>query len=246
MILRRLRTEDDGFSLIELLTAMVIGGVVLAALMSVVQRAVSSTTQTSDRVEALQRGRQAMDRVTTLLNSQMCLVKKSDVTTTGTPPIIVGDANQIVFYASLGTVDAVPSIYRLTYDTGTKRLTEERYAPNTQGVDPTYPGYPNAPTVKRVIGTNLLPDNTKSTGLFAYYQFITTEGPTLGMVDENAPLGMPLNDASKAAAVRVTVGFATQPEHTGGTVVDKRGTRLQGVGLVGSANPGEPTKGVNC
>jgi prepilin-type N-terminal cleavage/methylation domain-containing protein len=246
MILRRLRTEDDGFSLIELLTAMVIGGVVLAALMSVVQRAVSSTTQTSDRVEALQRGRQAMDRVTTLLNSQLCLVKKSDTTTTGTPPIIVGDVNQIAFYATLGTVDTVPTLYRLTYNPATKRLTEDRYAPNTQGPDPTYPGYPNAPNVSRVIGTNIVPDNNKSTGLFSYYQFITTEGPTLGRVDEVNPLTTPLNDAGKAAAVRVKVAFATQPTHTGGSAIDVRGTRLEGIGLVGSANPGEPTKGVNC
>lgn len=241
MILSRLRKDDAGFSLIELLTAMVIGTVVLAALMSIIQRAVVSTTQTSDRVEALQRGRVTMDRVTTLLNSQLCLLKTNG---DGTPPVLVGDVNQIAFYATLGNVDAAPTIYRLTYNPTTRNLTEDQYAPNTTGVDPTYPGYPATPTVTRTIGSNVLPANADSTGLFSYYPFITTEGPTLGMVGPKQ--ATPLDATAKAATVRVGVGFVTQPSKTTGATPDPRATRLDGIGIVGSANPGEPSKGVNC
>ena len=239
-MIRRLHKQDSGFSLIELLAAMAIGSLVLAALTSVISRAVVSSTQTSDRVEALQRGRVTMDRVTSLLNSQLCLVKTNG---DGTPPIVVGDVNQIAFYSTLGTVDSAPTIYRLTYNTTTRRLTEDQYAPSSQ-VDPTYPSYPATPSRTRVIGTNLLPNNPDSTGLFSYYPYITTEGPTLGMV--GSTLATPLDATAKAAAVRVGVGFTTQPEHTSGAAPDPRATRLDGIGVVGSANPGEPSKGVNC
>jgi prepilin-type N-terminal cleavage/methylation domain-containing protein len=241
MTLRRFRQDDAGFSLIELLTAMAIGSLVLAALTTLISRAVATTTQTTDRVEALQRGRVTMDRVTSLLNSQLCLLKSNG---DGTPPVIVGDVNQVAFYATLGKVDSVPTIYRLTYNTSTLRLTEDQYAPNTSGVDPTYPGYPATPTRTRVIGTNILPANADSTGLFSYYPFITTEGPTLGMIGPKQTT--PLDATAKAATVRVGVGFVTQPEHTPGTTPDPRATRLDGFGAVGSANPGEPSKGVNC
>ena len=44
----------------------------------------------------------------------------------------------------------------------------------------------------------------------------------------------------------MTISFVTQPEHTTGTRNDLRATSLDGVATVGSANAGEPTKGVNC
>jgi prepilin-type N-terminal cleavage/methylation domain-containing protein len=238
---RRLRSDDDGFSLIELLTSMVIGGIILTALMTVVQRAVSSTVQTSDRVEALQHGRSTMDRMTTLLNSQTCLLKSDG---TGVPPIIVGDVNQIVFYASLGAVDTQPSIYRLTYNPTNRRITQDRYAPVTTGTDPTYPSYPASPAQTTVIGTNVLPE-TSGAPIFQYWEFVTDEGPTLGMIDPT-PLTPALDATEQSATVRVTVGFVAQPDHTSSNKPDPRATTLEGVGIVGSANAGEPTKGVNC
>jgi prepilin-type N-terminal cleavage/methylation domain-containing protein len=244
MILRRLRRDDDGFSLIELLTAMAIGSVVLGALMLVVQRAVTSSTQTSDRVEALQAGRQTMDRVTTLLNSQTCVLKSDG---SGTPPIILGNANQIAFYASLGKVDSVPSIYRLTYDPTTRRLTQDRYDAAAGAGDPTYPSYPTTPAQTAVIGQNLLPASAGAP-IFKYFKFVTDEGPTLGMIDspDGNGLATPLTSDAQATAVRVTVSFIAQPSHTSPTTTDLRATALDGVGILASANPGEPNKGVNC
>jgi hypothetical protein len=203
---------------------------------------VSGTMKVSDRTEALQRGRITMDRVTTLLSSQTCLLNTDG---TGQPPIRDGQNNEVTFYASLGVVDSDPMIYRLRYDAGTKRITEERFPPvrDAAGVV-TYPSYPASPSVSRVIGTNILPA-TAGAPIFQYWQFITDAGPTLGMVN-GTPLTTPLTATSQYATVRVTMSFVTQPEHTGGSTINKGGTALEGIATVGSASAGEPTKGVNC
>ena len=84
MTLRRLRRDQSGFSLVELLVSMALGSIVLTALMTVFLNGVTGAVRTSDRVEALQRGRVTMDRVVTLLSSQTCLLNADG---TGQPPI---------------------------------------------------------------------------------------------------------------------------------------------------------------
>jgi prepilin-type N-terminal cleavage/methylation domain-containing protein len=241
MTTRRLRDDESGFSLVELLMAMALGSIVLAALMIVFLNGVTGVVRVNDRVDALQRGRITMDRVVTLLNSQTCVTGTDGI---GLPPIRDGQVNQVAFTASLGVVDSDPVIYRLRYDPSTKRLWEDRYAGTRPGGTLTYAGYPGSPTSTTLIGTNILP-TTAGAPIFQYFQFVTSEGPTLGMVD-TAPLATPLSAASQLAAVRMTISFVTQPEHTTGSATDLRATSLDGVATVGSANAGEPVKGVNC
>jgi prepilin-type N-terminal cleavage/methylation domain-containing protein len=242
MTARRLRSDQSGFSLIELLMAMALGSIVLTALMTIFMSGISSTVKVSDRVEALQRGRITMDRITTLLNSQTCLLNTDG---TGQAPILDGQDSQVAFYASLGVVDSDPTIYRLRYDAAAKSLYEDRYAPvrNASNVV-TYPSYPASPGVSRLIGTNVLP-TTAGAPIFRYWQFVTIDGPTLGMVN-TTPLVTPLTATSQLNAVRVTISFVTQPEHTSSSTTDLRAMSIDGVATVGSANAGEPTKGVNC
>jgi prepilin-type N-terminal cleavage/methylation domain-containing protein len=242
MTFSRFRSDQSGFSLIELLMSMALGSIVLAALMTLFMNGVTGTVRVSDRTEALQRGRITMDRVTTLLNSQTCLLNTDG---TGQPPILDGQNNEVTFYASLGVVDSDPTIYRLRYDPATKRMTEQSYPAVRNAGVVTYPSYPASPSVTRVIGTNILP-TTAGAPIFQYWQFITEVGPTLGMVDKAAALTTPLTSTSQYASVRMTTSFVTQPEHTSGSTIDVRGTALEGVATVGSANAGEPTKGVNC
>jgi prepilin-type N-terminal cleavage/methylation domain-containing protein len=238
---RRLRSDQSGFSLIELLMAMALGSIVLTALMTLFLNGVTGAVKVQDRVEALQRGRITMDRVVTLLNSQTCVLNPDG---TGQAPIRDGQNNQVAFYAGLGVVDSDPTIYRLSYDATTKRMTEAQFLPSRSGAVLSYPTYPASPDSTHVIGTNILPTNPGDP-IFRYWQFVTTDGPTLGMVNDTA-LTTPLTAAGALASVRVTVSFITQPEHTTGSTVDKAGTALDGVATVGSANAGEPVKGVNC
>jgi prepilin-type N-terminal cleavage/methylation domain-containing protein len=238
---RRLRSDESGFSLVELLMAMALGSIVLAALMMVFLNGVTGVVRVSDRVDALQRGRVTMDRVVTLLNSQVCVLNPDG---TGVPPIRDGQDNQVTFSASIGPVDSDPTIYRIRYDAATKKLWEERFLPTRPGGILTYASYPASPDATTLIGSNIVP-TTAGAPIFRYYQFITTVGPTLGMVD-TAPLTTPLTTTSQFAAVRMAISFVTQPEHTTSSTRDLRATSLDGVATVGSANAGEPVKGVNC
>jgi prepilin-type N-terminal cleavage/methylation domain-containing protein len=239
MILRRLRSDQDGFSLIELLMAMALGSIVLAALLTVFVKGAGSAMQSSDRTEALGRGRLVMDRVVTLLSSETCPIA------TGGTPILDGQADQVTFYAALGQVDAAPWIYRLRYDAAGKRLWEDRFKASGTGSSITYPTYPSSPYYSQVIGTNIIRSGP-SAPIFRYFQFVTTEGPTLGMVDESAPLGVPLDAAGLNAAVRIKASFVAQPNKSTLTTAELHATTLEGTATVGSANAGEPTKGVNC
>jgi prepilin-type N-terminal cleavage/methylation domain-containing protein len=238
---RRIRTDESGFSLVELLMAMALGSIVLAALMTVFLNGVTGVVRVSDRVDALQRGRVTMDRVVTLLNSQVCVLNPDG---TGVPPIRDGQDNQVAFSASIGAVDSDPTIYRLRYDAPKKNLWEDRYLPTRPSGVLTYAGYPSSPSSTTLIGSNIVPTDA-GTPIFRYYQFVTTVGPTLGMVD-TTPLATPLTTTSQFAAVRMAISFVTQPEHTTSSTADLRATALDGVALVGSANAGEPVKGVNC
>jgi prepilin-type N-terminal cleavage/methylation domain-containing protein len=238
---RRLRSDQSGFSLVELLMAMALGSIVLAALLTVFLHGVTGSARVQDRVEALQRGRITMDRVITLLNSQTCV---PNVDGSSQPPIRDGQNNQVTFYAALGVVDSDPTIYRLSYDPTTKSMSEARFLPSRPGGVLTYASYPASPDSTRIIGTNILP-TAAGDPIFKYWQFVTTDGPTLGMVNDTE-LTTPLSTTAALATVRVTVSFVTQPEHTTGSTIDVRGTPLKGVATVGSANAGEPVKGVNC
>ena len=121
----------------------------------------------------------------------------------------------MAFYAALGVVDSDPTIYRLRYDPATKRMWEDRFLPVPNAGIVTYPSYPATPNSSRVIGTNIL-QTTASTPIFTYWQFVTTDGPTLGMIATPA-LAAPLTAATQLAAVRMTISFVTQPEHTSGS-----------------------------
>jgi prepilin-type N-terminal cleavage/methylation domain-containing protein len=240
-LIRRFRSDQAGLSLVELLVAMALGSIVLTALMTLVVNGTTSVVATHNRTEAAQRGRQAMDRVVTLLSSQTCVIADAS---SSQPPILDASDTSVSFYANLGKVDSTPLVYRLRYDTGTKRMWEDQYLPVT---DPatgkvTYPSYPSTPASSRLVGEYLAP-TVVGGPIFKYWQFVTTEGPTLGMIYET-PLATPLSAQSKLAAVRVTTSFFAQPEKTGKN--EPQATAIDSSATVGSANAGEPSKGVNC
>jgi prepilin-type N-terminal cleavage/methylation domain-containing protein len=231
---RRLRTEQDGFTLVELLVALALGSLILTATMTVFVNGLKATTRVTDRVEASQRARLAMDRVTTLLNSQTC-VYASDGTSV---PIVDGQATQVTFYANLGLVDALPLRYRLWYDAPTQMLYEDRWIPtrNDKG-DAVYAAGVSA---TKVVGTHIVP-TAAGAAIFQYQQFNVADGTI-----DPRPLGTSgtLSSADRLKAVRVNAAFAVQPERS--KTLDLTATSVRGTGTVASAEGSDPSKGVNC
>jgi type II secretion system protein J len=80
--------SEDGFTLVELLVALLIGTVVLMGAFTVLDSTASVTGTVARRVDSLQRGRTALDLMTRDLRSQVCVGLLTDATagTTTTDP----------------------------------------------------------------------------------------------------------------------------------------------------------------
>jgi prepilin-type N-terminal cleavage/methylation domain-containing protein len=232
----RLRRDEGGFSLVELMMAMALGSLVLTAVMTIFIRGIQASTATTNRVEAAQNGRLAMDRVITLLNSQTCVYANNG---TSSPPIVDGQDNSVTFYANLGDVAADPVEYRIRYDAPNKQLLEDRWAPakDAKGAV-TYPG----PPTTRIMATNILPE-AAGTPFFRYYQFVAA-GALQGTIDPT-PLPTPLTTAGRFAAVRIEGALNARALRSKSTT-NRSATIIRGAGTVGSADGSDPLKGVNC
>jgi prepilin-type N-terminal cleavage/methylation domain-containing protein len=235
--MHRLRTNEDGFSLMELVVAMAMGSIVLTACMMLFITGITGAARVNDRVEAQQRASIAMDRVTTLLSSQVCL-------DASTPPILAGStANSVTFYADLNGASNQPKKYRFTYDPSTMKLTEYQWTGSGSLPSITYP---TNPTLTRVLASNVIPASVPSTGailpVFSYFDFESD-----GTVDVTAPVtvgGSGVTAAQAAGIVQVNVAFEVRPDRTSSD--DPRATTITGQALAGSADPSSPSAGPNC
>lgn len=96
LLISRLR-DERGFTLVEVMVALAIGLVVSTATLAIVIVSVHLGSNYTDRVDANQQGRLAMERITQALNSS-CV-------TPNQAPILAGStANTVMFYS--GTSDA--------------------------------------------------------------------------------------------------------------------------------------------
>ena len=94
-ISQRIRLGSErGFSLTELLVSIPIGVVLLTAVFSMMRVSVRQSANVTDKTEAIQRGRTAMERVTRQLRSQVC------PTTTETA-LTTADANTLTLYVDM-------------------------------------------------------------------------------------------------------------------------------------------------
>ena len=187
---QRLR-EEDGFSLPELLTTLMIGMVLVLASLSLVEVTMRKTGETQDRIEALQGGRLTMDTITRELRSRVCLPQ-----TGGSDPIQISIASaspdSISIYTDMrdtssgGTAAAPPAgfiagpqkrtvtyVYDAAANTG--KLVESIYWPT--GVNSGVYTYPATATstrdlllnVQRAQGT--VSGATVTLPIFQYFQY---------------------------------------------------------------------------
>jgi prepilin-type N-terminal cleavage/methylation domain-containing protein len=239
--MRRLRDTESGFSLVELLAAMLVAGILLTAVMTVFINGVQGASRVSDRVDSQQRGRLAMDRVTTLLSSQVCLSSSQ-------PPIVgVSSTDKsVTFYGDLQGASNTPSKYTITWSPTAKTLTENRYTAVSGTITSPPIVWSGTPTT-RLIAANVWPaQDAAGTDLpiFSYYRFEAD-----GTVNLANPIA--LNAGSQLAAadaddvVEVGVAFRVIPTKSI-TSVDARSTSITGQALAGSASPASPSAGPNC
>jgi prepilin-type N-terminal cleavage/methylation domain-containing protein len=234
--LRALRSDESGFTLVELLTAMTIGLVVLMAGFLLLDRATSASVEVADRQDAVQRGRLAMERITRQLRSQVCLGDETE-------PITYGDDDQIVFYADLGAGS-------LNGDTVERRrltlVEADGEATIIQDIfqgSGTYPAltFESTPTESEVLlrKAGRLVDGGADRPFLRYYGF--REGGAPGDLEQ---FSTPLSADDATNTVMVKVGFAAMPDRA--SPRDRDATGFEGDVYVRIADPSKPQEGPQC
>lgn len=194
----RLRSEA-GFTLMEVLVAMVAGMVVIVTAFTLMDVTLRRTGDVVSRVDASQRGRLAMEQVTQTLRSQVCRGLGA-----AEPAIVAGTASSITVHRDFsdGAQFATRPPERVQLAHEGRTLTERVY--EWSAALPA-PGYPSTPTRTRVLLEDVAADG--SAPLFAYRKFNTSTPP-----QPVVPVTTIDADSAKTVAV-ITVRFSALPRN---------------------------------
>jgi prepilin-type N-terminal cleavage/methylation domain-containing protein len=240
--LRGLHRDEGGFTVTELLLAMVIGLILSAAGATVLIMTMNRAQEVDQRVDVTQRGRLLMDTLTRDLRSQICM-------TTDVPPIrtssrgVVGGKYQesVAFYTDLtdGRTNSLPELRTLVYDENARTITEEVRQANAGGIVPNLV-YPAAPTTSRMIARDVVRDGT--TPIFRFFAF-TAPTPAVPATP-TLELSSPLSAANVKLVAKVGITFKAVPQNR------KTTTRVNGVFVddifVRPADPNDPAPIPTC
>jgi prepilin-type N-terminal cleavage/methylation domain-containing protein len=187
--------DERGFTLIELLVAMTVGTVVLLAAFMLLDRSFTASGEIADRSDALQRGRQTMERMTQQLRSQVCLGEAN-------VPIVAANGYSVSFYADLSDGSEPVELRTLTFDPTARTI--------TQSVIPGAGDYPDltftSPPTSTILQTKVDPivDASGTRAPFRYYGFVAGE-PIGDLELLGPPAGAPTTALSDDALKRVAV-----------------------------------------
>jgi prepilin-type N-terminal cleavage/methylation domain-containing protein len=206
--MRRLRTEERGFTLVEMLLTCVLGTIVLTAVLGLVDTAQRVTTNVTERTDTTQRGRLAMERMVQMLRSQVCL-KLSTLTAQTT--ITDAQSTGVTFFADIpnqaeGTgATFKPDLRTLAVSNGkiTQRVTG--YVAPFDGA--TF--IAAAPGTANVLASGIA-QVTDSLGMllpyFRYYAYKTD-----GNLDYANPLPTPVTQTDLTRIAQIEVTFGVRP-----------------------------------
>jgi prepilin-type N-terminal cleavage/methylation domain-containing protein len=207
----RLRTDQAGLTLVEMLVSMTLGLIVLTAIMALVQTSQRVTTTNTERSDATQKGRIAMDQMIQGLRSQVCL--KADATAPQTT-LTAGSDTSVTFFANIATPDAAnsglpsafnPKLITFTYNNGT--ITQS--TSDTVVVSGAYT-FPAVNRVKQVLtGAAQAKDTTVTPAVtapvFRFYGYLTD-----GSIDPT-PLATPLAAADLPKVAKIDIDYVSKP-----------------------------------
>ena len=186
--------DERGFSLVELLVGAAAGMIVLIALFALLNLSVKNSAQVTQRVDATQRAKPAIQQLMTELHSAC--------TGPGIAPVLAGsDQTVLQFQAASGaSVSPTPQKHVVALEDGS--LSQTMY-PATGGSNPTWT-YSGTPTSDRILIAGVSAPEPGDGALFSYY------GSNAGVI-ETTPLPTPLSAADAARAVQVKVGVQVAP-----------------------------------
>jgi prepilin-type N-terminal cleavage/methylation domain-containing protein len=195
--MRRRLGREQGFTLVEVLVAMSILGIVIAGAMTMIQVVLRQSRGVVERTDAMQRGRLALDDLTRQIRSQVCL-------NATTPGFVEAKDSDLTFYADLSDGTQAPVRRRVYYDAASKAI-RGSYWNGVAGASAGVFTFP-AETEAKVILSDAamvpveMPDNPTGRPLSSYWAY--TETPPLR---PTVPLPTPLSaeDLSKTALIKI-------------------------------------------
>jgi type II secretory pathway pseudopilin PulG len=229
--MRRLHSDESGFTITELLTAMVLGMIVLLAAAMLLDSSITRSNEVADRQDANQRGRLAMEIVSRDLRSQVCLKDQR--------PIVVGEDQQVSFYADLSETDAV-DLRTFSYVPASNRLDETIVKGTGLFPDLVFTDVPKTKWILQAVrpiknGANDIP-------IFRYYGYKIGGAP-----GELELLPTPLTLANRQRVVVIRVAFLALPTRTLATnTTGEDSTAFETDVYVRLADPTKPLDGPRC
>jgi prepilin-type N-terminal cleavage/methylation domain-containing protein len=223
--LRSVARDDGGFSLIELVVAMLISGVIIVVLLTVLTFTTRQTSLVTEKVQATRTGRQTMTKVLDELHSA-CLGSGY----AGYFPVQEkSTASKLIFYNAYSKLPAVPSASENAAEGVYKHEIEFNEAKG-QLIDKTSPSTSVSEWPKVSFGTATTHDlgenlaktfETNEKGekgaevpIFQYYKYAptgSTSSATKGLQTLELIKGTELNSTEASEVAAVTVTFTALP-----------------------------------
>ena len=231
--LTRLRRDERGFTLTELLVVISVGGIVMLAAVNLIDASVRASDEVLDRVDGLGKGRQAFEQLTQRLRSQVCPDKD-------TPAIVAASDSSLTFYTELSSTSDpqgnplfVPEGRRISLAGGILR--EEVWNALATPYANTFGGPPN---VNRVMADAIFPQPGRP--FFRYYAFVGND-PAKAELE----LQTPLSATDMARTVKIEVAYDSRPSKRAGQS-NRIDSSYENEVFVRTADPTDPEHSPQC
>jgi prepilin-type N-terminal cleavage/methylation domain-containing protein len=205
--MRRLRSEERGFTLVEMLVSAVLGLIVLTATLGLVTTSQRVTTTVTERTDTTQRGRLAMERIVQSLRSQVCL-KLSTLTAQTT--VTDAQSSTISFFADIpNRAEGIaatfnPDLRTLAVSGGAITEATTPYLTPFDGA--TFRAAAAGAPIVLTTGIGTVTDASGALPYFRYYAYKTD-----GTLDYGNPLTTPVPQSELPRIAQIEVTFAVKP-----------------------------------
>lgn len=226
--------DERGFTLMELLVAMIAGLVITGALLAILEVSLRQDARISDRVQADRIGRTVMSNILDELHSSCTGFGSGAIqppATTPTTPLATTGPLDLWFLTAYGsgtsgaaaptgvTLHDINWAFAKTSNTGAELGNLTDYSWDSTGGEPPTSAWTFTSTLStttasrtRVLATNVVPEETST--LFNYSKYDTTSGDaTYGELVPFISSELPLTAVTANKVAKVAIAFTQAPEN---------------------------------